>query len=187
MQNNNSAMNGNVANSKKTFELVLAALFGVFTFLGTYISIPMYPVPITLQTFFVLLCGFYLNPYYSALSMALCLLLRFLTSGFSVFVTPSFGFLIAFIVAASFVSSQRQKKHLAFGQVILLLVVAEVVLYLIGLPYMAYVLNVYLGKNLSFFTILKVGMLLFIPGDAIKLLVAAYIYRSLPELKLLRK
>lgn len=68
-----------------------------------------------------------------------------------------------------------------------LLVIGEIILYLIGLPYMTVILNVYLAKNLSAFTLLKVGMLLFIPGDIVKLLLAAYVYKCLPQLKFLQK
>lgn len=167
-------------------ELVIAAMLGLLTFIGTYISIPMYPVPITMQTLFVLLSGFYLSPYFAALSMLVCLLLRLVTSGISLFVAPSFGFLIAFIVAAYLISYCRKKFTLRFKGVFIVLALAEIVIYLIGLPYMAYILNVYLGKGLSFYTLMKVGMLLFIPGDIVKLLLAAYIYRFLPTLNKLR-
>lgn len=173
--------------SSRTRELVLAAILGVLTFLGTYISVPMYPVPITLQTLFVLLSGLYLSPYFAALSMAVCLILRLLIGGFAVVVSPSFGFLIAFIVAAVVISKVRGDKKLSYVKAVGLLVIGEIILYLIGLPYMTAILNVYLAKNLSAFTLLKVGMLLFIPGDIVKLLLAAYVYKCLPQLKFLQK
>ncbi|MEG2455762.1 MAG: biotin transporter BioY, partial [Oscillospiraceae bacterium] len=47
------------------------------------------------------------------------------------------------------------------------------VLYLVGLPYMAVVLNVYLGKGLSAGTILLTGMLLYLPGDGLKIAATA--------------
>lgn len=171
-----------------TQELVLAALFGVLTFVGAYIAIPMYPVSITMQTLFVLLSGFYLTPYFAALSMLVCLLLRLVTTGFSLLVAPSFGFLIGFIVAAYVISTCRVKFNLNQLQVAFVILLGEVAIYAFGLPYMAYILNVYLGKGLGLYKLLKIGFIVFIPGDIVKLLLAAYIYRLLPNLsKLMRK
>ena len=44
------------------------------------------------------------------------------------------------------------------------------VLYLVGIPYMYLILNVYLGKGLSLWAVLKMGMLIYLPGDALKIL-----------------
>ena len=47
------------------------------------------------------------------------------------------------------------------------------VLYAVGLPYMALILNGYMGKGLPFAAVMKKGMLPFLPGDALKILVTA--------------
>ena len=44
-------------------------------------------------------------------------------------------------------------------------------LYLVGLPYMAVVLNVYMGKGLSTWGILMAGMIPYLPGDMVKIIV----------------
>ena len=46
-------------------------------------------------------------------------------------------------------------------------------LYAVGLPYMAMILNGYMGKGMDLSTILWAGMLPFLPGDALKILVTA--------------
>ena len=47
------------------------------------------------------------------------------------------------------------------------------VLYAVGLPYMAMILNGYMGKGMDLSAILWAGMLPFLPGDALKILVTA--------------
>ena len=52
-------------------------------------------------------------------------------------------------------------------------------LYAVGLPYMGLILNVYLGKGWSLGRLLRDGMLLFLPGDALKIAVAAILFPKL--------
>ena len=47
------------------------------------------------------------------------------------------------------------------------------VLYAVGVPYMALILNGYMGKGMSVSALLWAGMLPFLPGDAIKIAVTA--------------
>ena len=47
------------------------------------------------------------------------------------------------------------------------------VLYAVGMPYMALILNVYMGKGMTFSAILWAGMLPYLPGDAVKIVIAA--------------
>ncbi|MPN49316.1 hypothetical protein SDC9_196933 [bioreactor metagenome] len=56
------------------------------------------------------------------------------------------------------------------------------VIYAIGLPYMALIINAYLGKNLSFTAILWAGMIPFLPYDALKIAITAMLCRKLVPL-----
>ena len=53
---------------KKSKEISFVALFAALTAVGGFISIPFYPVPLTLQVFFVLLSGAILGKRLGALS-----------------------------------------------------------------------------------------------------------------------
>ena len=55
-------------------------------------------------------------------------------------------------------------------------------IYLIGLPYMALILNVYLGKGLNFMAILWAGMIPFLPWDALKIVVTVFLAGKLVPL-----
>ena len=62
----------------------------------------------------------------------------------------------------------------SFGPAIALAALAGLaVLYAVGLPYMAMILNGYMGKGMDLSAILWAGMLPFLPGDALKILVTA--------------
>lgn len=76
-------------------QMVLAALFGALTFLGYFVELPIGPVPITLQTLFVLLAGFLLEREAAFLAMVIHLLLKLLTMGAVAFMSPAFGFVVA--------------------------------------------------------------------------------------------
>ena len=54
-----------------------------------------------------------------------------------------------------------------------------------GVPYMALIANGYLGKGLTFWQVIRGGMLLYLPGDMLKVVVASLlcvtIERRLPK------
>src|SRR5699024_9162162 len=51
--------------------------------------------------------------------------------------------------------------------------------YLIGLSYMAIILNIYLNNQMNFVQILMTGLIPFIPGDLIKLAVAVLLAKQI--------
>ena len=59
------------------------------------------------------------------------------------------------------------------GSFLLAALAGLAVLYAVGLPYMAMILNGYMGKGMDLSAILWAGMLPFLPGDALKILVTA--------------
>ncbi|MBP2132793.1 biotin transport system substrate-specific component [Methanomicrobium sp. W14] len=103
---------------EKRAELVAqAGLFIALIAVGGYIVIPMFPVPITLQTFFVLLCGCVMKRY-AAIAAFLYVLLGLLglpvfhqlMSGPGVILGPTGGYLAGFILAAAIVGFSYEKK-----------------------------------------------------------------------------
>ena len=73
----------------------------------------------------------------------------------------------------------EKNKDLSFSKVLAVFLLGSFILYLIGMPYMAAILNIYLDKGLSFNQILTSGMLLFLPGDILKSILAAMIYKRI--------
>lgn len=160
---------------------LLASLFAGLTAAGAFIRIPTPYVPITLQTFFVLLSGTLLGPRYGPLSQILYLAVGlagapvFTHGGGPAYVLqPTFGYLLSFPPAAYVVGkllepapARTSEITVAAGLGVLLnLSLGAAVLYL-NLRYLA-------GQEIGLSKILVSYFLLFLPGEALK--VAAVVF-----------
>lgn len=145
-------------------------------------EIPLWPVPITGQTLAVVLVGAALGVRRGGLALLTYMLAGLaglpVFAGFSgsiaALASPSFGFIIGFIPAAMVAGYAAQRAWdrrplLAFAA----FVGASVVPFLVGVPYMAFILNGVMDAGLSFEQILAAGVTPFIVGGVIKAAVAA--------------
>ena len=155
-----------------TRDLTQISIFAALTFVSGFLSIPVGPVPITLQTLLVLLTGFFLRPKAAFFAQSLHLLLKLLLGGFQSLLSPSFGFVFGFIAAATLISYLVHKKEGSFLNYGIAAVAGTFVMYAIGLPYMAAILNGVMGNQFGLAEIFQMGMILFIPGDIAKALLA---------------
>lgn len=158
------------------------AVFIILTTLGAFVRIPLpfSPVPVTLQTFFVLLAGASLGSRLGALSQAGYLFLG--AAGLTVFTGagsglfylggPTGGYLAGFIAASFFIGVFiRQAKNLL--SVFALFCIASAIILTCGVLW----LKIILGFSLS--KLMLIGFLPFVPGDMLKALFAAAIYMKL--------
>lgn len=177
-----------VLSRSKTKWLVLTALFAALTAVGAFLRIPTPWSSFTLQIFFVFMAGILLGPKWGALSQLVYVVLGL--AGLPIFTAggglgyvfqPTFGFLLSYIPAALITGlaagSNPSKKRMAAA-----CLAGLAVIYLVGLPYMALILNVYLGKGLDLTAILWAGMLPFLPWDAVKLIAAVFLAGKLVPL-----
>ena len=163
----------------KLRNLILTALFAALTAIGAFIRIPFAFSSITLQFFFTAMAGVLLGARWGAASQAVYVLLGLAGlpiftqgGGFSYVLQPTFGFLVGLIPAAWLIGYMSRKKS-GFWWLCLSCLAGLGVLYLIGMPYMAVILNVYLAKGMSLWALLMAGMLPFLPGDLVKIAVTA--------------
>ncbi|HOG61954.1 MAG TPA: biotin transporter BioY [Sedimentibacter sp.] len=177
---------------EQTFSVRDITQIGIFTALtavGAFISIPIGPVPITLQSFFILLSGIILGSKKAMFSQITYLLLGLIGfpifSGFSgglqhIF-KPSFGFIIGYVAAAYVVGKLTEEK--TASQYLWAAVFAgTLIIYTFGLPYMYYILNIMLNSNLSIVKILQLGMFAFIPGDMLKAVIIVFFAQKISPL-----
>lgn len=152
------------------------ALFAALTAVGAFIRIPLGYSSITLQTFFTAMAGCVLGPWYGALSQLVYVALGLVGlpiftqgGGIGYLVQPTCGFLIGLIPAAWVIGRiagrKPEPKHIVPACLL-----GYGVLYAIGVPYMALILNTFLGKGMGFSAIMWAGMIPFLPGDMIKIL-----------------
>ena len=152
----------------KTNKMIKAALMAALTAVGAYLIIPVGPVPITLQTFFVLLSGRLLGKKYGVLAQITYLLLGAFglpifsggQGGLGVIGGPTGGFLISFVTAAwiaAYCSGNYKKDFF-------ILTAAVLSNYLIGSLYFALITGT--GILASF----NLTVIPFIPGDLLKII-----------------
>ena len=159
----------------KTRALAFTALFAALTAAGAFVSIPVGPVSITLQFLFTAMAGILLGRRCGALSQLVYVALGLLGlpiftrgGGLGYVLQPGFGFLLGLIPCAWIIGLLARRGSGA-RWLALSCAAGLAVLYLIGVPYMALILNVYLHSGLGLWDLLWQGMAVFLPGDALKI------------------
>jgi biotin transport system substrate-specific component len=140
------------------------------------IALPFTPVPITGQTFAVLLVGATLGFARGGSSALLYVLMGIAgapfyadgASGWAVITGASGGYLVAYPFASALTGFLAEKRwDRSFSSAIGAMLSGNVLIYLVGLPWLAVVLNTSLEKTL------ELGLYPFVPGDTFKLYLAA--------------
>jgi biotin transport system substrate-specific component len=140
------------------------------------IPLPFTPVPITGQTFAVLLVGAVLGSRRGAASLLLYLIQGMLglpvfaggASGLAYLIGPTGGYLVGFVVAASLIGLLAARgMDRRIPSALLAFLAGEIVIYLFGVSW----LSVFLGIQRAIIA----GLLPFILGDAIKLAAAGLV------------
>jgi biotin transport system substrate-specific component len=166
------------ARSSYVRKMVYASLFAALTAAGAWIAIPLPYVPVTLQTLFTMLSGAILGPYFGALAMIVYVLLGLIglpvfaqgQSGFGTLVGPAGGYLIGFVVGAVVIGLLvRLKKKPGFLWLCTAMAIGELVVYAFGVAQLSLV------AGMSPEHAIVVGALPFVPGDILKIAVAALI------------
>lgn len=167
-----------VADKTSVKGLVYAALFGALTAAGAFIVIPLPPVPITAQTFFLNIAAILLGGSLGAVSQFIYVMLGIVgipvfaggKAGLGVIFGPTGGYLLGFIIAAFVIGMINQmKKSAGIFWHIFSMLIGMLIIYFLGS------LQLSLVAKISFPKALAVGVLPFVPGDIIKILFAAII------------
>ena len=154
-------------------DLALVAGAAALTGVAAQVAIPLWPVPITLQTLTVLLAGAVLGPARGAAAMGLYLAVGaagvpWFAQQHSGLAFPTLGYVIGFVVAATVVGAlaRRGADRSATGT-IAAMVLGNLVIYAIGVPYLAAAIGVSLAEAVG------LGLTPFLVGDGLKILLAA--------------
>ena len=137
---------------------------------ASWVQVPMYPVPMTMQTFAVLmvgaLCGWRLGVAtvvaWLALSIQFPLLSEFKTLGM---VATTVGYIVAFPIMAALIGHLAERGWTArVVPTFLLLLVADVLCFVLGVAWLSTIIG--LDKAITF------GLVPFLLGDLLKVLLA---------------
>lgn len=169
---------------KLALALGMAALTGLLA--QVRFPLPWSPVPITAQTFAVLLAGVLLGRWWGGASLAIFAGLGAAGvpwfSGWASGMGATGGYIIGFILAALFLGYFTDKyiRSRSFLSMLGLMLFANFILiYIPGLIWLGLWLNVVAGTPaVSFTVLLGMGLLPFIPGDITKAVLAAAVARG---------
>ena len=169
----------------KTRMMILAALFAALTAVGAFIRFPLGTMSVTLQFMFTAMAGVLLGAKWGGVSQTVYVVLGLV--GLPVFtmggdigyvMQPSFGFLLGLIPTAWVIGRLTEKEN-GHWRIALACLAGLAVLYLIGLPYMYLIMKLYLHKSITVWTAVKAGMLVYLPGDAVKIALTVLLYKPL--------
>ena len=156
--------------------LVFCALFAALTAVCAWIAIPIGPVPISLATFAVMMCGLLLGWKYGVIAIAVYILLGL--AGVPVFANfkaasalmgPTGGYIIGYLpyaLLAGLAVPRLQEKF--FGRCVLL-VLGTIACYALGTGWFMHATGRTLGESMG------LCVLPFLPGDATKILLSAFL------------
>jgi biotin transport system substrate-specific component len=159
--------------------LVLAGALLIYLTARIVIPVPGSPVPITGQTFGVLLVGASLGFRRGLIGVALYVLLGVIglpffaegKGGLSVIWGATGGYLVGFVVAGAFVGRLAELGwDRRLGGALGAMLIGSVVIYAIGLPWLAVVTSSTPAETIA------LGLTPFLVGDALKLVLAAVLF-----------
>jgi biotin transport system substrate-specific component len=151
---------------------------GGFVALAAQVSfdIPGTPVPITGQTFAVLLVGATLGALLGLASLGLYLFVGALGApiyaegnhGWEILSGPTGGYIVGFVLAAGVIGWLAQRRwDRRFSSAVAAMLTGNVIIYLVGLPWLAEDLDIGFTETMEF------GLAPFVVGDLLKLYLAS--------------
>jgi biotin transport system substrate-specific component len=153
---------------------VYASLLAALTAAGAFIAIPIGPVPIVMQNFFIILAGLLLGSRWGLACVGVYLLAGALglpvfaggTGGIGRFVGPTGGYLFGYLPAVCVIGriSEKASRKTFFDAVAALC--GTLIIYACGVPWLKLLTGMSWAKALS------AGMLPFLLGDALKVAAA---------------
>ncbi len=184
---------------KLALALGIACLTGLMA--QTRVFVPWSPVPITGQTFAVLLAGVLLGRWWGGASLAIYVGLGaagvplfapqagmpiFSAGGIGVLAGPTGGYIIGFILAALFLGhfTDTYVRSRSFLSMLALMLFANFILiHIPGLVYLHFWLKLVKGNAVTLSQLLMMGTIPFIAGDVTKAIAAAAITRGVAPKK----
>jgi len=167
---------------KRLCQLFAVGAFVALTTLSAFVRVPLpfTPVPLTLQTFFVLLSGALLGRKLGVFAQAAYMFLGltgqqvFTGTGFGslYLLGPTGGYIVGFILAAYFAGSWLFKEKQSWLAVFVKLLTADFIILFSGMLWLKVSLSCTLSKAFL------LGFLPFVLGDIFKVILATVVYNK---------
>ncbi|GMQ57550.1 biotin transporter BioY [Vallitalea sediminicola] len=172
-------------NAKK---MSLIGMFAALMTVGAYVKLPLFMLEFTFQLFFCIFAGLLLGSRLGMISMMVYTLVGLIGvpvfsrgGGFGYVFQSSFGYILGFILGA-FVTGKVVEimKKDNFLVNIMASLTGVGAIYLVGVPYLYIILNLYLTKGYALDVVVGFGFFQPIIGDLILSIVAS---KSVPSIK----
>ena len=161
-------------------DLFLMSFAVILLAVSANITIPLWPVPITMQTFGIFLIAFFFGSKKGFLTISLYIMAGLL--GFGVFagqkagmdaiIGPTGGYILGFLITVFIVGSMIEKGYgRTKTSVLLCMVIGNIIIYTIGLAG----LWIFFG-NVGLLKLLTMGLFPFLIGDSIKIAAAMALF-----------
>ncbi len=165
-----------ISNNQIITNLFWVSSFTIITAISAQIEIPMYPVPFTLQTFFVLLTGAFLGYKLGFFSMGFYLMLGLIglpvfaggTFGLWKILGPTGGYLLSFPIAA-FLVGYLVNRYTGYWWLLLSMALGSILIYIFGTAHL------YLVYFQDWKKAIQAGFLIFTLWDILKIFAATTI------------
>lgn len=161
-------------NEQRSHLIALTAAFVALIAVGGWVSVPLPPVPVTLQTFFVLIAAVVMGRY-AVLPVFVYLLLGCLNmpvfhnglAGIGVLLGPTGGYAIGFLPAAlvAGLAYEQEKRTIRVAGI----AAATLIIYICGVTWMAY------STGMALLQAVLLGVVPFLAGDILKGIATYYI------------
>ncbi|MCM8808040.1 MAG: biotin transporter BioY [candidate division WOR-3 bacterium] len=156
--------------------ILLSIIFSILTGISAqiYIKLPFTPVPVTLQTFVVLLSGILLGKIFGLISQTFYFIggisgIGWFYGGETGIFRPTIGYLIGFIFASYIAGYFSEKRNKILGMIF-----ASLIIYFFGVLF----LKLFFPYK-GFKDLLIIGVLPFIPFDILKAIIAGFFAMSI--------
>lgn len=171
-------------NRSKIYDLTMISICLAIMIIAAKVSIPIGPIPVTLQTLAVFLISLILGTKKSIILFITYIVLGLI--GLPVFSTgggiqyiymPSFGYIIGFLFASIVIGFGSKSNRFYVKYIVSF--IGLLIINICGLTYMYVIFNLYKGLNKDFLYIIQVGLLPFIIKDIFMVILACIIYSRL--------
>jgi biotin transport system substrate-specific component len=165
---------------EKMRSLVLCSLMAGLMAAGAFIQVPIGPVPIVLTNLFVLLAGLLLGARWGMAGAALYLLVGAMglpvfsggRGGLAHLFGPTGGYLFGFVLSAGITGFIAERFHRSLMGNVVAVLFGSLVIYGLGIPWLKVI------THMSWNKAWMIGMFPFLPGDALKAVLAVILFRS---------
>ena len=166
----------------KTYPIVLVGVFVAIISICAWISIPMVPIPITLQTLGVFITASILGAKLGTVSIIIYILLGAVglpvfsnfTGGFGILLSPTGGFIIGFIFTALTIGIITSFKNSILTNTLAMLL-GLLLCYTFGTVWYC------IYANVDFITAVLICVVPFLIGDSVKICISAILVTKLKK------